>query len=121
MSLKELIGKIRYWYMKIKDLEWTKQQEKRVTITKGDPKEYNIENTFVPLCKNKTFSVRSLVHMLRQGFVTISMMPDDVKPRVEKELIKRHPEILKKHPEIIKRHPEWKINSFSDNVLEESK
>jgi len=88
---------------------------------KGDPKESNIKNTFVPLCKNKTFSVSCLVHMLSQGFVTISMMPDDVKPRVEKELIKRHPEILKKHPEIIKKHPEWKINSFSDNVLEESK
>ena len=107
--------------MKIKDLEWTKQEEKRVTITKGDPKEHNIKNTFVPLCKNKTFSVRSLVHMLRQGFVTISMMPDDVKPRVELELMRQHPEILKKHPELIKRHPEWNINSFSDDSLEKLK
>jgi len=88
---------------------------------KGDPKEPNIKNTFVPLCKNKTFSVNSLVHMLMQGFVTISMMPKDVKVRVEKELIKRHPEILKKHPEIIKKHPEWKINSFSDDSLEKMK
>lgn len=60
---------------------------------KGDPKEHNIENTFVPNCTNKTFSVGSLVYMLRQGFVKLSMMPDDIKARVEAELLKRHPEI----------------------------
>ncbi len=73
---------------------------------KGDPKEHNIKNTFVPLCKNKTFSVASLVYMLGQGFVDISMMPDDVKPRVELELMRQHPEVLEKHPEILKKHPE---------------
>jgi len=93
----------------------------RIIMSYSDPKESNIKNTFVPLCKNQTFSVNCLVHMLMQGFVTISMMPDDVKVRVEKELIKRHPEVLKKHPEIIKKHPEWKINSFSDDSLEKMK
>jgi hypothetical protein len=88
---------------------------------KGDPKERNIENTFVPNCGDKMLSVGSLEYMLRQGFVTLDMMPDDVKVRVEKELIKRHPEVLKKHPELIKRHPEWNINSFSDDSLEELK
>ena len=88
---------------------------------KGDPKERNIENTFVPNCGDKMLSVGSLEYMLRQGFVTLDMMPDDVKVRVEKELIKRHPEVLKKHPELIKRHPEWKINSFSDDSLEKMK
>jgi len=88
---------------------------------KGDPVEKNIKNTFVPLCKNQTFSVNQLVFMLRQGFVNFSMMPDDVKIRVEKELIKRHPKILKKHPEINKKHPEWNINSFSDDSLEKMK
>ena len=88
---------------------------------KGDPKEPNIKNTFVSNCRNETFSVNQLVFMLRQRFVNFSMMPKDVKVRVEKELIKRHPEILKKHPEIIKKHPEWKINSFSDDSLEKMK
>ena len=88
---------------------------------KGDPEEKNIKNTFVSNCRNETFSVNQLVFMLRGGFVTISMMPKDVKVRVEKELIKRHPEVLKKHPELIKRHPEWKIYSFSDDSLEEMK
>ena len=73
---------------------------------KGDPEEYNIKNTFVPLCKNETFSVKSLVHMMRQGFVDISMMPDDVKPRVELELIKQHPQLIEKHPEVLEKHPE---------------
>ena len=88
---------------------------------KGDPKESNIKNTFVSNCRNETFSVNCLVFMLRQGFVNFSMMPKDVKVRVEKELIKRHPEVLKKHPELIKRHPEWNINSFSDDSLEKMK
>ena len=88
---------------------------------KDDPHEKNIKNTFVSNCRNETFSVNQLVFMLRQGFVTISMMPDDVKPRVELELMRQHPAILKKHPELIKKHPEWKINSFSDDSLEEMK
>lgn len=60
---------------------------------KGDPVEQNITNTFVPNCSNKTFSVDSLVFMLRQGFVKLDMMPDDIKARVEAQLLKNHPEI----------------------------
>ena len=86
------------------------------TKTKGDPKEKNIKNTFVPNCKNEYFSVNSLVFMLRQGFVTISMMPDDVKARVEVELMNIHPE-LKNKSKISK----WKINSYSNDVMEEMK
>jgi len=67
---------------------------------KGDPVELNIKNTFVPNCKNETFSVNNLVFMLRQGFVKFYMIPEDIKMRVEAELIKRHPELLEKHPEI---------------------
>lgn len=60
---------------------------------KGDPDEKNIENTFVPNCSNEKFSVNGLVFMMRQGFVKLSMMPDDVKARVEVQLLKNHPEI----------------------------
>ncbi len=60
---------------------------------KGDPIEHNITNTFVPNCSNKTFSVDSLVFMLRQGFVKINTIPEDVRARVEVELLKKHPEI----------------------------
>ena len=82
----------------------------------GDPKESNIKNTFVPLCKNKTFSVSCLVFMLRQGFVTISMMPKNVEIRVEAELMERHPELKTKL-----KIPKWKMNSFSNDSLEEMK
>ncbi len=62
----------------------------------GDPEKSNIKNTFVPNCTNETFSVNNLVFMLKQGFVKLSMIPEDVKFRVEDELIKRHPEIKTK-------------------------
>ena len=83
---------------------------------KGDPKESNIKNTFVSNCRNETFSVNCLVFMLRQGFVTISMMPKNVKIRVEAELMERHPELKTKL-----KIPKWKMNSFSDDSLEEMK
>ena len=89
---------------------------RKLSIMNGDPEESNIKNTFVSNCRNETFSVNNLVFMLRQGFVKFSMMPKNVKIRVEAELMERHPE-LKTRLKI----PKWKINSFSDNVLEESK
>jgi len=67
---------------------------------KGDPKERNIENTFVPNCGDKMLSVGSLEYMLRQGFVTLDMMPNDIRERVEIEIMRQHPEILQKHPEL---------------------
>ena len=81
-----------------------------------DPEEKNIKNTFVSNCRNETFSVNQLVFMLRQGFVTISMMPDDVKARVEVELMNKHPE-LKTRSKISK----WKMKSYSNDVMEEMK
>jgi len=63
---------------------------------KGDPVELNVKNTFVPNARNKTFSINNLVFMLRQGFVKFSDIPEDVKYRVEAELMKRHPEIKTK-------------------------
>ena len=85
---------------------------------KSDPKERNIENTFVPNCGDKMLSVGSLAYMLRQGFVTLDMMPDDVKSRVEIQLMKNYPEILEKHPELLNEYPE--LRSIKKEKTKES-
>ncbi len=60
---------------------------------KSDPQSPNIKNTFVPNCRNEYFSVNHIISGLRQGFIKFSQIPEDVKYRVEAELLKRHPEI----------------------------
>lgn len=59
----------------------------------GDPTEANIKNTFVPNARNKSFSISQIIFGLQHGFIKYGTLPDDVKPRVEEELAKRHPEI----------------------------
>ncbi len=60
---------------------------------KGDPDEASIKNTFVPNCNNESFSISQIIFGLRKGFIKSSMIPEDIKYRVEAELLKRHPEI----------------------------
>lgn len=60
---------------------------------KGDPEEVNITNDFVPNCRNKSFSINQIITGLRQGFIKSNQLPDEIKIRVEAELLKRHPEI----------------------------
>jgi len=57
---------------------------------KGDPVQSNIKNTFVPNCKNETFSINNLVFMLRQGFVKNRMIPEEIKVRMREELTRRN-------------------------------
>jgi len=62
----------------------------------GDPDKTNIKNDFVTNCRNEFFSVDQIIFGLQHGFIKSSTLSEDVKIRVEAELIKRHPEIKTK-------------------------
>ncbi len=62
----------------------------------GDPQKTNIKNDFVNNCRNEFFSVDQIIFGLQHGFIKSSTLSEDVKIRVEAELIKRHPEIKTK-------------------------
>ena len=81
----------------------------------ADPKKANIKNTFVTNCRNE-YSVNQIIFGLEHGFIKFRILPEDVKFRVSVEILKLHPEI-KRELKISK----WKMNSYSNDVMEEMK
>ncbi len=59
----------------------------------GDPEKANIKNTWLDNCRNEFFSINQIVFGLQHGFMKFTTLPEDIKYRVEAELMKRHPEI----------------------------
>jgi len=55
-------------------------------MNETDPTEYNIPNTFAPLCRKKMLSINDIIEGLRWGFFKSEKFPNEIKLRVHNEL-----------------------------------